>query len=155
MVESEEDAVRRSSDVRLDPRAPEIVIESRTGEKQTRAVVPRQGTPMDAVSVLYYLRAARLAPGDRFCADVVALGRVWRVEGTVAAGTERVETPAGTFRAVRLDLSGRRADKPEVHREVHLWLSDDARRLPVGAVGEVDLGPVRALLQEQRGVRKP
>ncbi|HSN92465.1 MAG TPA: DUF3108 domain-containing protein [Anaeromyxobacteraceae bacterium] len=154
-VDSEEDGVRRSSDARLLPAGPEVVLENRTGDREARAVYPRERTTLDGVSALYYLRAARLAPGDRFCLDAVALGRLWRVEGSVGPRVERVETPAGTFRALRIDLVGRRADRPEVRREIHLWLSEDARRLPVAAVGEVDLGPVRALLAGVRGARSP
>jgi hypothetical protein len=153
LVESDEDGLRRSSDVRLAPPGPEIVLVNQSGDKIARSTIPREHTALDALAALYYLRAARLAPGDRLCVDVVAMGRVWRVEGTVAARTERVETPAGTFRALRLDLSGHRADKPEIRREVHLWLSDDGRRLPVAAVGEIDLGPVRGLLARVTGAR--
>lgn len=154
-VDSEEGGLRRSSDVRLLPAGPEIVLENRTGDREGRVAFPRERATLDGVSALYYLRAARLAPGDRFCLDAVALGRLWRVEGSVGPRIERVETPAGTFRALRIDLSGRRADRPEVRREIHLWLSEDARRLPVAAVGEVDLGPVRALLARARGARPP
>jgi hypothetical protein len=154
-IESEEDGIRRSSDARLAPAGPEIVLENRTGEREGRASYPRERTTLDGVSALYYLRAARLAPGDRFCLDVVALGRLWRVEGSVATRIERVETPGGTFPSLRVDLAGRRADRPEVRREVHLWLSQDARRIPVAAVGEIDLGPVRVLLARVRGAQPP
>lgn len=154
-VESDEDGLRRSSDARLLPAGSEIVLENRTGDREGRAAFPRERSTLDGVSALYYLRAARLSPGDRFCLDVVALGRLWRVEGSVGPRIERVETPAGIFRALRVDLSGRRADRPEVRREIHLWLSQDARRLPVAAVGEVEHGPVRALLARTRGVRPP
>jgi hypothetical protein len=155
LVESEEDGVRRSSDVRFDPAAAQVLIQNRTGEKETRTAIPRERTTLDVVAALYYLRAARLAPGDRFCLDAIAFGRLWRVDGTVADHSERVETPAGTFKAIRIDLAGRRADKPEIRREVHLWLSDDARRLPVAAVGEIDLGPVKALLARIGGPPAP
>jgi hypothetical protein len=151
--ESKEDDVHRSSDARLLPAGPEVVIETRTGEREGRSAFAREGPVLDPLSALYYLRAAPLAPGDRLCFDLVALGRFWRVEGTVAGRTERVESPAGRFETIRVDLVGRRADRPERQREVHLWLSDDARRLPVAAVGEIDLGPVRMLLSRVEGAR--
>ena len=39
-----------------------------------------------------------------------------------------------------------RLDKPTQKREMHVWISDDARRLPLVAVGTIDLGAVRATL---------
>jgi len=39
-----------------------------------------------------------------------------------------------------------RIDNPKFQRSLHVWISDDARRLPVGAMGGIDLGPVRATL---------
>jgi hypothetical protein len=39
-----------------------------------------------------------------------------------------------------------RADQPAARRPIHLWLSTDSRRLLVAAVGEIELGPVRAML---------
>jgi hypothetical protein len=109
---------------------------------------------LDALSTLFYLRAARLAPGDRFCFDLVANRRFWRLEGTVAARREKVETPAGKFDTVRVDTTTRRADRPEEKpRPMHLWFSADARRLPVAIVSEIDLGPVSATLSAVRGTR--
>jgi hypothetical protein len=111
---------------------------------------------LDALSAVYYLRAARLAPGDAFCFEAVGNRRFWRVEAKVAARIERVSTPTGRIEAFRIDAVARRVDRPEAPpRPVHLWFSNDARRLLVAAVSEVDVGPVRALLSSVRGARKP
>jgi hypothetical protein len=152
--EADEGGVRKHSDARLAPRGPELVIEYRYGDTAGKARYPREGDVLDALSTLYYLRAAQLAPGDRFCFELVANRRFWRLEGTVAAKKERVETPAGRFDTVRMDVTTRRVDKPEARpRPVHLWFGTDARRLPVAMVSEVDIGPVRATLSAIRGAR--
>jgi hypothetical protein len=151
--EADEGGVRKMSDAKLLPRAPELVIEYRYGDRQGRTAYPREREVLDALSTLFYLRAARLAPGDRFCFDLVANRRFWRLEGTVAGKTERVETPAGRFETLRVDATARRADRPEDAREVHLWFGTDARRLPVAIVSEVDVGPVSATLSAVRGAR--
>jgi hypothetical protein len=152
--EAEEGGVRKHSDARMVPPGPELLIEYRYGDKEGKAAYPRERAVLDALSTVYYLRAARLAPGDRFCFDLVANRRFWRLEGTVAAKTERVETPAGRFDTVRVDASARRADRPdEKPRQVHLWFGSDGRRLPVAIVSEVDVGPVRATLSAIRGAR--
>jgi len=63
-----------------------------------------------------------------------------------------VEAPAGRFDTVRVDLSAVRADAADVPPiTVHLWLTADERRLLVAAVGELDIGPVRAQLTDIRG----
>lgn len=149
--ESEEDGVHRASDARLLPRTPEIVITQRLRDRSARVVVPRAGEVLDPLSALYLLRSARLAAGDRFCFDLVGNGRFWSVELTVAPERDRVETGAGTFETIRLDAVATRRDRAGPPRPVHLWLSADARRLPVAAVTEVELGPVRATLASVSG----
>jgi hypothetical protein len=152
--EADEGGVRKMSDARLMPAGPELVIEYRYGSTAGKAAYPRDRDVLDALSTIYYLRAARLAPGDRFCFDLVANRRFWRLEGSVAAKTEKVDTPAGRFDTLRIDATTRRADRPEERpRPLHLWFGTDARRLPVAMVSEVDVGPVRVSLAAIRGGR--
>ncbi|HET8539417.1 MAG TPA: DUF3108 domain-containing protein [Anaeromyxobacter sp.] len=152
--EAEEDGVRKISDARIRPAGPELVIETQFGDKKGRAAYPREGEVLDGLSAIAYLRAARIAPGDRFCFDLVANRRFWRMEGSVAPKAEKVETAAGRFDTFRVDATMRRADRPaDRPRPVHLWLTRDARHLPVAIVSEVDVGPVRAMLSGVRAAR--
>jgi hypothetical protein len=152
--ESEEDGVHKMSDTRIAPAGPELVIEHRFGENAGKTSFPRSREVLDALSTVYFLRAARLAPGDRFCFDMVANRRFWRFDGTVAAKREKVETPAGKFEALRVDATMQRADRPgDKPRPIHLWFSTDARRLPLAFVSAVDIGPVSAMLSSVRGAR--
>lgn len=153
--EAVEDGVRKTSDTRLAPPAPEVTISYRLGDRDGRAVHPRHGEVLDPLSALYLLRASRLAPGDTFCFDLVANRRLWRLEGSVARRIEAVETPVGRLETLRVDALARRADAPAAKpRPLHLWLSSDARRLLVAAVTELDVGPVRATLSAVRGARR-
>ena len=150
--EAEERGVHKVSDARIPRDGAEVHISYQYGEKRGEATFPRQGEVLDALSAIYYLRAAQLPPGERFCFDLIANRRFWRLEGTVAAKPERVDTPAGRFDTLRVDAVARRADQPAAPaRPIHLWISTDARRLLVAAVSEVDLGPVRAMLSSVRG----
>ena len=151
--ESDEGGLRRSSDTVLRPAAPLVVMRNETGGKKGEASFPREGDALDPVSAVYLLRAARLEAGDRACFDAVGRGRYWRVEATVAAGVEPVETPAGKFDTFRVDLVARRADAPAKGHEIHLWFSSDARRLLVAAVAELDVGPASVTLTAVRGAR--
>jgi hypothetical protein len=150
--ESDEDGVRRMTDTRFPGQRRPLAMKWRTDERSGERSLPVTGDALDALSALYVLRAARLAPGDRLCFEAVGRGRLWKVEGAVAERRERVETPAGEFETLRVDLSGVRVDRPDAPRmTVHLWLSADDRRLLVAAVGELDFGPVRAQLTDVRG----
>ena len=152
--EGDEDGVRRSTDVRFPAAGGTVTLEQRYRDERGASSFQREGEPLDAVSALYYLRSARLAPGDRFCVDLVGAGRYWHVTAEVAAGRERVDTPAGRFEALRVDVVATRADVPPGGkgrtRELHVWLSADARRLPVSIVSEIDAGPVSATLTSWR-----
>ncbi len=152
--ESEEDGVRKISDARMRPPGPELVIETQYGEKTSKTAYPRAGQVLDGLSAIAYLRAAKVAPGDRFCFDLVANRRFWRMEGSIAPKPEKVDTAAGKFDTFRVDATLQRVDRPaERPRPLHLWFTRDARRLPVAIVSEVDVGPVRAMLSGVRGTR--
>ena len=152
--EAEEGGVHKVSDTKIAPDRAEIVVEYRYGDTAGKTAYPRERDVLDALSTLYYLRAARLAPGDRICFDLVANRRFWRLEATVAAKRERVETPAGRFDTIRVDATTRRVDRPQDRpRPIHLWFGTDAHRFPVAMVSEIDLGPVSATLASVRGAR--
>jgi uncharacterized protein DUF3108 len=152
--ETEEDGVHKVSDARILPTQKELTIEYRFGDRTGRTTYPRERQVLDALSMLTYLRAAKLAPGDRFCLDLVANRRFWRLDGQVAAKTEKVDTPAGRFETFRVDATTRRVDRLEDRpRPIHLWFTRDGRRLLVAVVSEIDVGPVRAVLSGVRGAR--
>ena len=152
--EAEEGGVHKVSDAKISPAGPELVIQYQYGDTAGKNTYPRERDVLDAISTLYYLRAARLAPGDRICFDLVANRRFWRLEGTVATKKEKVETPAGKFETLRVDATTRRADRPDDRpRAIHLWFGTDARRLPIAIVSEIDLGPVSATLSSVRGAK--
>lgn len=101
---------------------------------------------LDYVGGIFLFRGIPLRVGEPFCFDAYAIKRMWRVEGKVEA-KEHVSVPAGEFEAFHLAGVATSANG-KLRREVHVWISDDARRLPLAAVGVIDLGPVRATLTE-------
>jgi hypothetical protein len=150
--ESEEDGVRKTTDTRLDRPGP-LVMSWALGERTgTTEYTPRSDV-LDLISMVYYLRAARLSPGQDVCFDLVANRRFWRLRGSVAPGTERVDSDAGTFETIRFDAVLSRTDGSGRERPIHFWFSKDKRRLLVAAVSELDFGPIRATLS--RASRAP
>ncbi len=152
--EAEEDGVLKISDARMTPPGPELVVETQFGDQTKRTAYAREGPVLDALSAIAYLRAAKVGPGDRFCFELVANRRFWRLEGSIAPKPEKVDTAAGKFDTFRVDAALHRVDRPaDKPRPLHLWFTRDARRLPVAIVSEVDVGPARAMLSSVRGAR--
>jgi hypothetical protein len=100
----------------------------------------------DVGGAVHLLRALPLKEGQRLCFDVYGIRSIWRVWGTVKP-REDVSTALGEFKAWHLAGEAARLDMPQLRREVHVWVSDDARRLPLAALGMIDLGAVRATLK--------
>lgn len=140
-------------------RVADVVFKDRQAEVTWRSNQPKnpQGTnrfdfvgdALDYVGGIYLFRAAPLKVGQTVCFQVYAIKRMWRVDGKVEA-REHVSVPAGEFEAFH--LSGMAVSSSGNRREVHFWISDDAQRLPIAALGVMELGPVRAQLTE---VRRP
>jgi hypothetical protein len=154
--EADENGVHKVGDAKLSPVADGVTITYEVAGKRSASTHAREGEVLDALSAVYRLRASRLAPGDAFCFDLVARGRYWRVSGTVAPRTEKVPTPLGRVETLRVDVTARRASAPDARpAELHLWIGTDPARLLVAVVGEIDAGPVRAMLKAARGTRRP
>jgi hypothetical protein len=79
------------------------------------------------------------------CFDLYGARHVWRVWVSVA-GREEIVTPAGHFHTLELAGYVARADDIKDMHEIHVWMTDDERHLPVAGMGDLDFGPMRALL---------
>jgi hypothetical protein len=105
----------------------------------------------DMISALYVLR---LLPANQpVCLDVFAGRKVWRLSGQMTA-REAIDTPLGRMNTLRFDGDAVRLDDERVRRSAHVWLSDDERRLPLVAVGEVRGKTIRAQLVQAPGLRR-
>lgn len=124
-------------------------VEWTHGTRRGMNAFVKGGPVFDVVSAIYYLRSIDLAPGAGFCFDAAGGGRYWRLSGHRADGEERVDTPAGSFQAIRLEGAAVRADDASVRYPVRLWISADPRRLPLALEVKTSIGPVRASLERQ------
>ena len=96
------------------------------------------------------MRATDLREGRTLCLEVYAVRRLWRITGRVA-GRERVTLPLGVYQAWHLEGEAIRIDRPDrPPRKLHAWISDDARRLPLTAMGVTSDATVRATLDAHR-----
>ncbi|MCL4814445.1 MAG: DUF3108 domain-containing protein [Vicinamibacteraceae bacterium] len=110
----------------------------------------------DALSAVYVLRAIPLKQGDTFDMPVADSGTWFRVKMRVD-GREMVRSGVGTVNAWKItptivDTKGKAASA----RQMSVWISDDARRLPVKMKAEVAVGSFDFTLREVRaGLGRP
>jgi hypothetical protein len=101
----------------------------------------------DALSAIYVLRAVPVEAGARITMPVTDSGTNYKVQVEVAPA-ERIRTPFGDASAWKLRLGiVDPAGKPQ-GRNVALWLSDDARRLPMKLQAELPIGSVNLALRD-------
>ena len=87
------------------------------------------------------------------CLEVFAARKVWKVTGRMAA-KETIDTPVGRLASLRFDGEAVRTDDPKIKRPAVLWVTDDARRLPLAGIAEVRGKTVRAQLISAPGMRR-
>lgn len=106
---------------------------------------------LDVAGAIYLIRQLPMKKDLPVCFDVYGIRRMWRMTATVVE-REHVSLPLGEFDAWHLAGTAVRLDRPSQTREVHVWITDDDRRLPLAAVGAIDLGAVRLTLSS---VKRP
>jgi len=118
----------------------------------SKSTVTVDPTAQDALSVIYVLRALPLAPGQRpFVVPVVDSGKSYSMRVTVA-GRESVKTGIGTLPAVKLTLAVTNVnDRAAGTDTLTLWMSDDARRLPLKVQAGLAVGSVQLTLARVTG----
>ena len=117
-----------------------------TYEVKTRTLVTKDMKmpqySQDPLSAIYVLRALTLKAGDKFSLPICDAGETFRAQISVAA-PELVKSGIGEVRAWRVTPT-LPAEQAKTTRRLTVWISDDARRLPVKmqaqlAVGTFDL----------------
>jgi hypothetical protein len=141
-----ENEQRRKVEVAFGPKDRSVKVDYQIGKRpkgQFNYTYDKDG--LDVAGSIYLLRQLPLKEDLQVCFDVYGVRRLWRMQGAVVK-REQVTTPLGQFNAWHMVGTAIRLDRPKQKREVHVWISDDARRLPLAAVGTLDLGAVRATL---------
>jgi hypothetical protein len=111
---------------------------------QTDFGVPAQ--TQDALSAIYVLRTLRLKAGGRLTMPVTDDGIVYEVEFDAGA-PEKVRTAMGEYTARKVSLGLFRDKHQGVGRNIAIWISEDARRLPVKLTADLAVGSFELLLR--------
>jgi Protein of unknown function (DUF3108) len=94
----------------------------------------------DVLTVIYFVRTLPLETGKTFDVPLSDGGKVWRFSVTVYE-KKRLNTVLGNVNAVRVEPTLFGADNVVRRRgSLSIWITDDARRLPVKAQLKVDMG---------------
>jgi hypothetical protein len=148
--DARENEVHRIADVSFRPNKTARLVSTVNGRTGV-ADLTWGNDVLDVAGAVFLLRELPLQEGQEVCFDAYGIRRIWRVWGRVLP-REHVSIPLGEFDAWHLEGQAARLDLPNARREIHLWVSDDKNRLPLAAVGAIDLGAVRATL---KGFSKP
>ncbi len=96
------------------------------------------GFTQDALSALYVLRSIPMKAGDKFNMPVTDAGDVYKVQMQVGA-VESVKTPLGTMNALKIVpvITTAKGAGPS---GIAIWISDDAKRLPLKIEAQLAVG---------------
>jgi Protein of unknown function (DUF3108) len=108
----------------------------------------------DAVSAFYYVRTLALSPGDRLEIPVVENGRQVRLV-LHAANRETIQVGDAPTDALRLDAGLVQRVPRRAPPRLTVWLTTDARRLPVLAEVDAVFGKVRLRLAKVEATGAP
>jgi len=147
-VYSEEGSKHRFKVTRFDHAAHKVFFEYRSaGTATDNFTVPPYA--QDALSAIYVLRAVPLKAGDRMTMPVTDNGSNYKVQVDVGPG-ERLKTPFAEANAWKLRLGVFDAAGKPQGRNITMWISDDARRLPMKLQAELAIGSFNLSLREAR-----
>ena len=109
--------------------------------------VPPQA--QDGLSALYVLRAMSFTRGQRVTLPIVDDGALYSVQ-MEATAVEQVRVPFGTVDAWNLRVSIADEQGQPAARNAALWITNDARRLPVKMQAELPVGSFVLVLRDVR-----
>lgn len=108
-------------------------------------------TAQDPLGAIYVLRAIPLKPGQApFTIPVVDSGKAYTMRVTVGA-RESVKTGIGTLPAIKLTLAVTGPDGKATDAPMTMWVSDDARRLPLKFMAGLTVGSFQLTLAKAVG----
>jgi hypothetical protein len=117
--------------------------------RRTTKTVEIQPDVNDLTSAFMWLRLQPLAPGMRFQMPVLSEAKQMTLVAEVV-GREPVETPVGTFDALKVRVRTSFEGKFSTRRDSQVWLSDDPRHVIVRVTADFAVGSLVATLKSYR-----
>jgi len=137
----------RSEDVHLEPSCQRLTRVDRRLDKDIveRKQIRLPGPTLDILGYIFYLRTLPLKVGDHYDLTLVSGDHLYPVTVTVKDRLQ-VSTSAGWFDCFYVEPSLRGGEKTEKLRDLQLWLTADARKLPVRLRMGANFGHITAEL---------
>ncbi len=102
---------------------------------------------LDALSSFYFVRTQPLVVGKSIHVTIFDEKKVWNVEVKVLR-KEKVNTWAGSFNTVLIRPLLKSEGIFRSNGAIYIWLTDDARHMPVMLESHVKVGSIKAILQK-------
>lgn len=99
----------------------------------------------DTLSSFFYFRTVPLETGVSYYVDIFDCKKLWNTEVQVLR-REEIETPLGRFKTVVIKPLLKSEGIFARTGEMHIWLTDDDRRIPVQMKSKVKIGSITATL---------
>jgi len=121
-------------------------VETRTVVKSDFAIPE---FTQDSLSAVYVLRSIPFKPGEKFNMPVAENGTVYKVQMQVGA-VEPIKTGMGTINGLKITpvVTAPAKDAP---RGISIWVSDDARKLPLKIEAQLMVGKFTITLSKASG----
>jgi hypothetical protein len=145
-VHAEEGARKRTAVTRYDRSAGKawLDVQADAGGRLEFDIPPQV---QDGLSALYVLRSMALRPGDSISLPIADEGIVYSLRANVT-GVENVRVPLGEFPAALLKVSITDPEGKPAAANAAVWISTDARRLPVKMQADLAVGSFVLLLRQ-------
>jgi hypothetical protein len=140
-----ENEVKKTADVTFRAKDHQVKLNFTIGPASGSGEFRYANEGLDVAGAVYLMRNLPMKQDLPICFDVYGIRKLWRVSGKIVA-KEHVSLPLGEFDAWHMAGEAVRLDDHNLRREIHVWITDDDRRLPLAALGSIDLGAIRATL---------
>jgi hypothetical protein len=143
---AEEGARKRTAMTRFDRerRKASFEVQAETRDRVEFDIPPQV---QDGLSGLYVLRAVNFKPGDSITLPIADEGTVYSLRAN-ATGTERLRVPFGEFNATALKMVITDPAGQPAATNTAVWISNDARRLPLKMQADLAVGSFVLLLRQ-------
>lgn len=143
---TEEGSKKRLASTRFEREANRAQYEIQN-EPTSKRTFTLPAAAQDGLTLLYVLRTRAFKAGDRVALPIADDGSMYSVEVSVVA-TERLKVPALEASATNLKIKISDERGEEVATNVNVWLSQDARRLPMKLQADLPVGSFLLTLRE-------
>ncbi|MQA31128.1 MAG: DUF3108 domain-containing protein [Luteitalea sp.] len=146
---TEEGSRRRTAITRFDRGARKALYELQATEGAVKDELAAPADVQDGLAMLYALRTRTFKPGERFTIPVADDGVLFSVE-VEPTGPERLTTALGELEAWNLKITITDGKGAPAAKNMAVWLSTDARRLPLKLQADLPVGSFALTLKAVR-----